>query len=118
VPSRRCFALDLVDDAALIGEYCRMHEQGSVWPRVIDHIRLQGIEAMQIWRRDDRLFMIMETADDYPRPVSNVDLQQANQEWEALMSSFQRRVEGALPEEKWAAMHCIFDLGEHAGTRK
>jgi L-rhamnose mutarotase len=117
VPSRRCFALDLVDDAALIAEYCRMHEPGSVWPRVIDHIRLQGIEAMQIWRRDDRLFMIMETADDYPRPVSSVELQQANQQWEALMASFQRRVEGALPEEKWAAMHCIFDW-EHAGTRK
>jgi L-rhamnose mutarotase len=118
VPSRHCFALDLVDDAALIGEYCRMHGPGSVWPLVIDHIRLQGIVAMQIWRRDDRLFMIMETADDYPRPVSNTELQQASEQWEALMASFQRPMDSALPEEKWAAMHCIFDLGEHSGTRK
>ena len=92
-----------------------MHEPGSVWPRVIDHIRFQGIDAMQIWRRDDRLFMIIQTADDYPRLVSNPELQQASERWEALMASFQRRMDGALPREKWAAMQCIFDLGEHSG---
>jgi L-rhamnose mutarotase len=27
-----CFVLDLVNDAALIQEYCRVHEPGSVWP--------------------------------------------------------------------------------------
>jgi L-rhamnose mutarotase len=44
-----------------------MHEPGSVWPAVIDHIRARGVESMEIWQRGDRLFMIVEAADDYPR---------------------------------------------------
>jgi len=31
VSRQLCFVLDLVNDAALIQEYCRMHEPGSVW---------------------------------------------------------------------------------------
>jgi len=82
---RRCFALDLVNDAALIREYCRMHEPGSVWPAVIDHIRAQGVTEMQIWQRGDRLFMIVEAADDYPRIDPSPVSRQESDKWEAYM---------------------------------
>ena len=67
--ARRCFALDLTSDPELIAEYERLHAPGAVWPAVIDHIRASGVEAMEIWRTGDRLLMIAEVADDYPRKV-------------------------------------------------
>ena len=112
---RRCFALDLKADASLIREYCRMHEPGSVWPQVIAHIRSQGIEDMQIWQRDDRLFMIIEASDDYPKPVADQGARDANTRWESLMAGFQRRLARTTPDEKWASMRGIFTLGEHSG---
>jgi L-rhamnose mutarotase len=111
---RHCFALDLVDDDSLIQEYRRMHGPGCVWPEVIDHIRRRGILDMQIWQRDDRLFMIIETSDDYPRPVTDAVARGANERWEQLMSTFQRRLARA-DSEKWAPMRRIFELSEHSG---
>ena len=112
---RLCFALDLVDDSALIDEYRRLHEPGSVWPGVIDHIRARGVEAMEIWQRGERLFMIVETADDFPRPVDAESLVLENLRWERLMDRFQRRLEDTAPGEKWSPLERIFLLAEHTG---
>jgi L-rhamnose mutarotase len=115
--SRRCcFALDLVDDLALIEEYRRMHEPGAVWPTVIDHIRAQGVEAMEIWHRGDRLFMIIEAADDFPRPVGTTAADDLR--WQSLMDRFQKRLRDAPPGEKWSPLQRIFCLAEHTGTRE
>jgi L-rhamnose mutarotase len=111
VSRRLCFALDLVNDADLISEYCRIHEPGAVWNEVIDYIRLQGIEDMQIWQRGDRLFMIVEASADYPRPVSDARAHEASERWELLMDGFQRRLADTEPDEKWAPMRRIFTLG-------
>ena len=115
---RRCFALDLVNDAALIREYCRMHEPGSVWPAVIDHIRAQGVTEMQIWQRGDRLFMIMEAAEDYPRIDPLRASQQENDKWEAYMATFQRALPDAAAHEKWAPLRCVFQLSQHEGLKR
>jgi L-rhamnose mutarotase len=111
---RHCFALDLVGDDALIQEYQRMHGPGCVWPEVIDYIRWLGILEMQIWQRDDRLFMIIETSDDYPRAVTDAVARDANERWEKLMSTFQRCL-ACADNEKWAPMRRIFELSEHSG---
>jgi L-rhamnose mutarotase len=112
---RLCFALDLVDDSGLIDEYRRMHEPGAVWPGVIAHIRALGIEEMEIWQRGERLFMIVETADDYPRRVDTESLVGANLRWERLMDRFQQRLKDAAPGEKWSPLQRIFLLAEHSG---
>jgi L-rhamnose mutarotase len=106
---RLCFALDLVDDAALIAEYEARHAPGAVWPAVVAHIRAQGVEAMEIWRSGDRMVMIAEVAEDYPRPAPAPP---EHAEWEALMWRFQRALPHAAPGEKWVVMHRIFDLAE------
>lgn len=106
---RLCFALDLIDDAALIAEYEARHAPGALWPAVAAHIRAQGVEAMEIWRTGDRLVMIAEVADDYPR---DVPAPPEDAEWEGLMWRFQRPLPHAAPGEKWVAMTRIFDLGE------
>jgi L-rhamnose mutarotase len=109
---RTCFALDLVSDAALIAEYVRLHEPGAVWPAIIQHLRAQGVESMEIWQRGDRLFMILEASDEYPRP--NVDATASeNRKWEQYMSTFQRVLPDAAPGEKWSEMRRIFCLAHH-----
>jgi len=107
---RCCFALDLIDDAALIEAYEAWHAPGAAWPTVIAYIREQGVEAMEIWRTGDRLFMIAEVSQDYPRPVP---VPQEVEQWEALMWGFQRRLPHALPGEKWVEMRRIFTLPSH-----
>src|SRR5260370_27194935 len=113
VSRQLCFVLDLVNDAALIQEYCRMHEPGSVWPGVIEHIRAQGVETMEIWQHTDRLFMIIKTADDYPRLGASDAARQDSARWEACIATFQRALPDAAAREQWLPMRRIFALGDH-----
>lgn len=107
--ARRCFALDLKNDAELIAEYEAVHGPGAGWPAVIEHIKATGVEVMEIWRTGDRLFMIAEVADDYPRPVeAPADVER----WETLMWRFQQPLPHAAEGEKWVAMKLIFSLDE------
>jgi L-rhamnose mutarotase len=107
--ARRCFALDLKDDPELIAEYETWHGPGSVWPKVIEHIKASGVESMEIWRTGDRLFMIAEVSDDYPR---SVELPAEVERWEELMWRFQRPLLHAVDGEKWVQMNRIFSLEE------
>lgn len=108
---RRCFALDLTDDPELIAEYERCHAPGAVWPEVSDHIRATGVESMEIWRTGDRLVMIAEVADDYPRPVQPPPEIAA---WEQRMWRFQRPLPNAAAGEKWVPMRRIYSLSEQS----
>jgi L-rhamnose mutarotase len=111
-----CYLLDLINDAALIREYCQMHEPGSVWPAVIDHIHARGVQTMEIWQHGDRLFMVMDVADDYPRRAAAKATQQESNRWEIYMSKFQRGLPGAAPQETWLPLRRIFVLAEHHGV--
>ena len=82
---RLCFVLDLVNDAAKIAEYEAFHRPGRVWPVIVDDIRAQGIEGMEIWRSGDRMVMIATVADDYPRARA---VPPEHDQWEALMWRF------------------------------
>jgi L-rhamnose mutarotase len=107
---RYCLTLDLKDDATLIAEYEAHHK--NVWPEVLDSIRDSGIISMEIYRYDARLFMIMETVDDFnfankaARDEANVKVQ----EWEQLMWEYQQPVKGAIAGGKWVLMDRIFQL--------
>lgn len=109
MPRRVCFALDLVDDADLTAEYERAHAAGAVWPEVTAAIRAKGFVAMEIWRTADRLFMIAEVTDDWPRAVPAA-LAATDARWEIAMDRFQKRLPHAAPGEKWVAMERIFTL--------
>ena len=109
--NRHCFALDLIDDAAMIADYEARHAPGAVWPVVLGHLRAQGVETMEIWRSGDRMVMIAEVSSDYPRTV---EAPPEIAEWEALMWRFQRALPHAAPGEKWVPMQRIFAFGEEA----
>lgn len=106
------FALDLVDDPAIIEEYEHWHKSENAWPENISHIKASGITDMQIFRTGNRLFMIMETIDDFSFE-EKAALDAANekvQEWEKFMWKFQAPLPWAKGGEKWVMMHRIFKL--------
>jgi L-rhamnose mutarotase len=100
-------ALDLIDDVRIIADYCNRHAPGAVWPEVIAHIRATGVLEMEIWLVGNRLFMIMEVTDDFPRDVAEYS---RVADWERLMSTFQRPLPGAQGDPKWIELTRIFSL--------
>lgn len=107
---RYCLTLDLIPDGLLIGEYEAMHR--NVWPEIIASITDSGIEAMEIYRTGNRLFMIMEVnaAFSFDKKGAMDAANEKVQQWEELMWKYQRAVPGAKPGEKWVMMNKIFEL--------
>lgn len=107
---RYSLALDLKDDAALIAEYEAYHKQ--VWPEILKSIKDSGITHMQIYRTGTRMFMIMETTDDFSfQRKSEMDKNNPKvQEWETLMWKYQQALPHAKPGEKWMLMEKIFEI--------
>ena len=107
---RYCLAVDLVNDKALINEYEEYHR--AVWPAIKQSITGSGIVQMEIYRFSNRLFMIMETLDEFSfekkgaADASNEKVQ----EWEELMWKYQQAIPGAEPGQKWVLMEKIFAL--------
>ncbi|MBL7827702.1 MAG: L-rhamnose mutarotase [Saprospiraceae bacterium] len=107
---RYCLALDLKNNAALIAEYEAYHR--DVWPEILESIRRAGIERLEIYRIENRLFMILEANDDFSferKAALDADNTKV-QEWETLMWNYQQALPCAKPGEKWVLMERIFAL--------
>jgi L-rhamnose mutarotase len=105
-----CLALDLKNDEKLFSEYEEIHQK--VRPEIIDSIKKAGVTGMEIYRVSNRLFMIMETDENFSFEKKD-EMDNANpkvQEWERLMWQYQQALPGAKPGEKWMLMNKIFDL--------
>lgn len=105
---RYCLALDLKEDASLIAAYEQHHR--NVWPEIIQSLQDSGILHLEIYRVANRLFMILETDDDFTFEQKNA-LDAANprvQQWEQLMWTYQQALPGAKAGEKWRLMERIF----------
>lgn len=107
---RYCLTLDLKDDPQLIAEYKRHHQE--VWPEVTQSIRDAGIEEMEIYLLETRLFMIIEVKDSFSfQTKSRADRANSSvQAWETLMWKYQQALPQAKPGEKWLPMERIFAL--------
>jgi L-rhamnose mutarotase len=94
----------------LIAEYRRYHEH--VWPEITQSIRESGIEDMEIYLLETRLFMVMEVSERFSFDAkAEADRDNPKvQEWEQLMWKFQRPLPQAKPGEKWILMERIFKL--------
>ncbi len=108
--NRYCLALDLVDNEKLIEEYEAYHV--NAWPEIKRSIIDSGVLDMEIYRVANRLFMVMETEDDFSfekkalMDASNPKVE----EWETLMWKYQQALPFAKPGEKWVLMKNIFKL--------
>lgn len=107
---RYCLALDLVNDPDLIKEYEKYHEK--VWPEIEASIFQGGIQSMQIYRIENRLFMIMEVDEyfDFEAKSAMDFVNPKVQEWETLMWKYQKALPNSKPGEKWRLMDKIFEI--------
>lgn len=104
-------ALDLRGDAEVIERYKEYHR--AVWDEVLDGLKSLGISKMKIFLHGSRLFMYLETADEFDLERDFQRYAEASPraaEWDALMREFQTPVPSAEPGEWWAAMEEVFDL--------
>jgi len=108
--NKYCLALDLKDDPELIAAYEAYHR--AVWPDILQSITDSGILHMEIYRTGNRLFMIMETADNFSfdKKSRSDEKNPKVQEWEKLMWNYQQALPHAKHGEKWMLMDKIFSL--------
>ena len=107
-------ALDLRDDPALIEKYKAYHQ--SPWPEPLQGLQGVGVLRMKIFLLGSRLFMYMETADDFDMETAFAEYARQTPkagEWDELMRTFQQKAPGAGSEEWWALMEPVFDLDDH-----
>lgn len=107
-----CLAVDLVDNAASIAEYERLHKSENARPEIRKSILDSGITNMEIYRTGNRMFMIMETNDSFSfENKTAMDMSNDKvQEWELLTWKFQQPLPWAKEGEKWVLMDKIFQL--------
>ncbi len=107
---RYCQTLELRDDPAMIDRYVEAH--AHVWPEVQKGIREVGILDMQIYRSGRKLFMIMDTVDDFDFVKDNARLAELPRqaEWEAYVAQFQGCNPNAPSTQKWVLMEKVFQL--------
>lgn len=107
---RYCLALDLQEDEKKISGYDDYHR--NVWPEIKDSMKDAGILDMEIYRTGNRLFMILKVSAEFSFE-KKASLDGANpkvQEWETLMSQFQKPLSWSKAGEKWQLMERIFKL--------
>lgn len=106
-------ALDLKDDPDLISQYIQYHQR--IWPEITESIRESGIDHMEIYHVQDRLFMVIDAEDrfDFDQKAKSDQSNPIVQEWEQLMDQFQKRLPGTPDGGKWVLLSKIFDLKEN-----
>lgn len=107
-----CLAVDLIDNDDLIKEYENLHKPANRLPEIMKSITDSGITNMEIYRSGNRLFMIMETEDNFSfdRKAAMDTSDEKVQEWEQFMWTFQQPLPWAKPGEKWVLMDKIFEI--------
>ena len=107
---RYCLALDLKPDAALIAEYEAYHRK--VWPEILQSIKDSGVVNLEIYRIENRLFMILEANENFSfEKKKQMDNDNPKvREWETLMWKYQQALPMAQHGEKWILMNKVFQL--------
>lgn len=112
-PTKRfCQMLDLRNDPELIAEYVKVHSEESVWKEVLDNMRSIGILEMEIYLLDNRLFMIVETPEDFDWDKRMGELAEipVQKRWEEFTSRFQQTDGKDEMMKKWKMMERIFHI--------
>ena len=112
---RRCFALDLKDDAAVIDSYKHWHRPGGPPAEVTRALRAAGIAALDIYLIGNRLFMIMDSDPAAAAATKSTDDSDNPhvRAWEALMGELQQELPFPRKEPgagKWQLLEHIYSL--------
>lgn len=115
VPTKRyCQTMDLRNDPQMIEEYVRRHKNGIIWKEVPEGIKSVGILEMEIYIYETKLFMIVETAEDFDwdSAMEKLSTLPRQQEWEDYITLLQIGTTGIKATDKWKRMERIFHLYE------
>lgn len=109
---RYCQTLDLQDDPELIALYRKCHSRQEAWPEILQGIRQVGILEMEIYILGTRLFMIVETPEDFcwNEAMARLATLPRQEEWEEFVAKFQQADPKAGSAEKWKLMERMFHL--------
>ena len=101
--------LCLQDDPEKIERYKAYHR--AVWPGVIARMRAVGIHEMKIFLLGTRMFMYIETDDDFDprRDFPRINEDGVSREWNELMATLQERAPEASLDEWWAPTELVAD---------
>ena len=113
VPTKRyCQTLSLKNDAALIAEYRKIHNEAEAWPEIRAGIRSVGIWEMEMYIYGATVFMIVETPMDFDWDTAMERLSHLprQQEWEDYVARFQECMPGSNSAQKWHLMERMFYL--------
>ena len=94
----------------LISAYDNHHKK--VWPEVLQSLIETGILSAEIYRWQNRLFMILETKPEFTLE-KKYRLDMGNKivkEWEELMWKYQQSLPGVNDGSKWQRMDRIFKM--------
>ena len=111
---RYCQMLELKNEPELIARYRRAHSKEESWKEIRDGIRQVGILEMEIYIKDNRLMMIVETPLDFnwDEAMSRLATLPRQAEWEAFVAQFQQCEANSTSDEKWQMMERMFYLYE------
>ena len=104
-------ALNLKKDPQAIETYKSHHR--NVWPEVESALKRVGIISMRIFLIGRKLFMYMETTDDFQpeRDFARYLADHARcRQWDELMQTFQEKIPEADADEWWARMEPVYEL--------
>lgn len=108
---RLVMTTDIIGGPEKIKEYEYYHNHS--WPEVVASLKSIGIQALDIYRLESRLVMIMEVPEGFDK-VAQFAKHMKNHprcgEWEVLMSDYQVAPAGAAVDEKWGEMKRIYSL--------
>ena len=109
---RYCQMLELKNEPELIARYRRAHSKDEAWQEILDGIRQVGILEMEIYIKDNRLVMIVETPLDFSwdEAMNRLASLPRQAEWEAFVAQFQQCDASATSDEKWQMMERMFYL--------
>ena len=109
----KCYAqtICLKNDPRGIEEYKRHH--ADCWPEVLGALKSVGVLRMKIYLLETRMFMYMETTDEFQPEVDfprHLEMSPSCVEWGKLMSTFQTPAPEAKDGEWWAYMEEVYDF--------
>ena len=95
------YGLDLKQDPALVQQTLVYHR--AVWPEVVASLKRIGVRGNRIYAVGTRLFMVLETDDDFDpvHDLSRYTEEPRAREWDELMRTLQQPLPETRPGQWW-----------------
>ena len=109
---RYCQTRERKEGDEVAQRYREAHDRYHSWPEIREGIRSVGILEMEIYILGNRLFMIVDTPEDFNwnNAMKKLSTLPRQQEWEAFVAQFQKCSADATSDEKWQMMERMFYL--------